>query len=187
MFLIPKRIYLNIIKNIEDPNQLKRVEDLNAETNYLEKALRFHQLKSFKSQPREENKQSPPLGREIDDSYSTVDDNKMQTEDFPQEIFDEQIETIADRPPPILSRQRTSSISAPPVYEQQNIISPVDEIPQLQQQGTREAISSQTEKDRAKFLINRAIEDILNSSSLKCPFCKRSADFKKSRIFCQTR
>ena len=42
MFLIPKRIYPNIIKNIEEPNQLNRVEDLNAETNYLEKALRFY-------------------------------------------------------------------------------------------------------------------------------------------------
>ena len=184
MFLFPKRIYLNIIKNIEDPNQLKRVKDLNAETNYLEKALRFHQLKSFKSQPGEENKQLSLSGREINNSYSTVDDNadEMQTEYFPQEIFDEQIETIANKPSPILTRQRTSSISAPPVNEQ-NIIFPVDEIPQLQQQGTREAISSPTEKDRVKFLINRAINDILNSSSLKCPLCKKSADFKKAGFF----
>ena len=100
MFLIPKRIYLNIIKNIEDPNQQKRVEDLNAETNYLEKALRFHRLKSFKSHPKEENKQSQPPAREIDDSYATVNDDEMQTEDFPQQTFNEQIETIANAPPP---------------------------------------------------------------------------------------
>ena len=183
MFLIPKRIYLNIIKNIEDPNQQKRVEDLNAETNYLEKALRFHQLKSFKSQPKEGKNQSSP-SREINDWYSLVDDNtdEMQTEYLPQEIFDKQMETIVHTPPNILTRQRISSISAPPVNEQ-NIISSVDDIPQFQQQGTREAASSQTEKDRAKFRINWAINDILNSSSLKCPFCQKSTDFKKAGFF----
>ena len=109
----------------------------------------------------------------------------MQTEYLPQEIFDEQMETIAHTPPPILTRQRTSSISAPPVNEQ-NIISSVDDIPQLQQQGTREAASSHTEKDRAKFRINWAINDILNSSSLKCPFCQKSIDFKKAGFFPDT-
>ena len=195
MFLIPKRIYLNIIKNIEDPNQKKRVEDLNAETNYLEKALRFHQLKSFKSQPKEEKKQSfksqpkeekkqSSPNREINDSYSLVDDNmnEMQTEDLPQEIFDEQMETIIHTPPPILTRQRTSSISAPPFYEQ-NTISSVDDIPQFQQQGAKEAALSQTEKDGAKLRINWAINDILNSFTLKCPFCQKSSDFKKAGFF----
>ena len=76
----------------------------------------------------------------------------------------------------------TSPISAPPVNEL-NIISSVDDIPQFQQQGTREAASSQTEKDRAKFHINWAINDILNSSSLKCPFCQKSTDFKKAGFF----
>ena len=178
MFLIPERIYLNIIKNIEDPNQKKRVEDLNAETNYLEKALQFHQLKSFKSQPKEGKKQSSP-SRQINDSYSLVGDNtnEMQTEDLPQEIFDEQVKTIFHTPPPILTRQRTSSISAPPVYEQ-NTISSLDGIPQFQQQGTREAALSQTEKDRAKLRINWAINDMLNSFTLKCPFCQKSSGFK---------
>ena len=111
MFLIPKRIDLNVIKNIADLNQLKRVEDLNAETNYLEKALRFHQLKSFKSQPKEEqpkqkDKKPSSLGGEINNSFSTVNDDEMQTEYFPLEIFDEQTtETIAHTPPPILTRQ----------------------------------------------------------------------------------
>ena len=218
MFLIPKGIYFNIVKNIEDPDQLKRVQNLNAETNYLEKALRFHQLKSFKSQPREVNEQSPP-DREINDSYATIDDDAdaMQAEYFPQQTFDEQIETIANAPPPILTRQRTSSappvaednaifpvtdlpqtianapppiltrqrtnsISAPPVAEY-NAIFPVADLPQPQQQETREAALSQTETDRAKFLINGAINDILLSSSLKCPLCKNSADFKKAGFF----
>ena len=183
MFLIPKGIYFNIVKNIEDPDQLKRVEDLNAETNYLEKALRFHQLKSFKSQPREGNKKSWP-DREINDSYATVNDDAdaMQAEYFPPQIFDEQIETIANAPPPILTRQRTSSISAPLVAEH-STISPVADFPQPQQQRTREAASAQTETDRAKLLINWAINDIPHSSSLKCPLCKKSADFKKAGIF----
>ncbi len=199
MFLIPKGIYFNIVKNIEDPDQLKRVQDLNAETNYLEKALRFHQLKSFKSQPREVNEQPSP-DREINDTYATVNDDEMQTEDFPQQTFDEQIETIANAPPPILTRQRTNSISAPPVAEhsvtrqrsnsisappvaEQNAIFPVADLPQSLPQETREATSSQTETDRAKFLINWAINDILHSSSLKCPLCKNSADFKKTGFF----
>ena len=183
MFLIPERIYLNMIKNIEDPNQQKRVEDLNAETNYLEKALRFHQLKSFKSHPNEGKKQSSPV-REINDSYSLVDDNtdEMQTEYLPQEMLDEQMETIVRTPPPILTRQKTSSITAPPVIEP-NIISPVVDVPQFQQQGAREAASSQTEKDRAKFRINWAINDIVNSSSLKCPFCQKSTNFTKAGFF----
>ena len=245
MFLIPKGIYFNIVKNIEDPDQLKRVQDLNAETNYLEKALRFHQLKSFKSQPKEVNKESSPE-REINDSYATANDDAdaMQAEYFPQQTFDEQIETIANAPPPILTRQRTSSISAPhfpqqteqietianapppiltrqrtssisaPHFPQQteqietianapppiltrqrtnsisappvaehNAIFPVADLPQSQPQETREAALSQTETDRAKFLINEAINDILHNSSLKCPFCKNSADFKKAGFF----
>ena len=201
MFLIPKGIYFNIVKNIEDPDQLKRVQDLNAETNYLEKALRFHQLKSFKSQPREVNEQPSP-DREINDSYATVNDDAdaMQAEYFPQQTFDEQIEAIANAPPPILTRQRTNSISAPPVAEhnvtrqrsnsisappvaEHNAIFPVADLPQSLPQETREAASSQTETDRAKFLINWAINDILHSSSLKCPLCKNSADFKKAGFF----
>ena len=51
-------------------------------------------------------------------------------------------------------------------------------------QGKRLRLEPET--DRAKFLINWAINDILHSSSLKCPLCKNSADFKKGRIFRQT-
>ena len=180
MFLIPKGIYFNIVKNIEDPDQLKRVEDLNAETNYLEKALRFHQLKSFKSQPKEKKKQSSP-DKEIDDSHSTVGDDdadEMQAEYVPQQTFDD----MANVPPPIHTTQTRNSISAPPLV-QHNTISPVANFPQPQQQRTREADSSQTETDRAKFLINWAINDILHSSSLKCPLCKKSTDFKKPGYF----
>ena len=74
-------------------------------TKSLEKALRFQQLKSFKSQRKEGKNQSSP-SRAINDSYSLIDDNmnEMQTEYLPQEIFDEQMETIVHTPPPILTR-----------------------------------------------------------------------------------
>ena len=178
MFLISKRIYLNLIKNIEEPNQLNRVEDLNAETNYLEKALRFYRLKSFNSQPREEGKGSSSSSGGINDTHSTVGNNTHEGQE-------EQDETIVNAPPPIVTQQKASSAattSAPP-FDEQNAISPINDFSLLQQQGTREAISSQTEKDRVKFHINRTINEMLDSFSLKCPLCKNGTNFKKAGFF----
>ena len=111
MFLIPKRIHLNIIKNIEDPNQLKRIEELNAETNYLEKALQFHRLKSFKSQPKEEEKESSS-SKGNNDTHFTVNDNsgQRQTNNSPQQISNEQ-----SAPLPVVTGQNanSSTTSAP--------------------------------------------------------------------------
>ena len=178
MFLIPKRIYLNLIKNIEEPNQLNRVEDLNAETNYLEKALRFYRLKSFNSQPREEGKGLSSSAGGINDTHYTVGNNTHEGQE-------EQDETIVNTPPPIVTEQKASSAattSAPP-FDEQNAISPINDFSLLQQQGTREAISSQTEKDRVKFHINRTINEMLDSFSLKCPLCKNGTNFKKAGFF----
>ena len=147
---------------------------------FLLQHLQFHRLKSFKSEPREEDKKSL-LGREINDTYFTVNGNasERQTNYFSQQISKEE-----RAPLPVVTRQIASfaTTSASPVDEQ-NADFPVTDFPLPQQQGTREAISSQTEKDRVKFLINQAINDISNSFSLKCPLCKKDTNFKKAGFF----
>ena len=51
MFLVPKRIYLAVREVISEDDKINQLDQLNNDTNYIEKAIQFRQQKSYKSQP----------------------------------------------------------------------------------------------------------------------------------------
>ena len=76
MILVPKRIYFAMRETFGEEDKVKQLNQLNNDTNYIEKAIQFRQQKILQVTPEALKKTVSTLADTSDLNTSTMNNNK---------------------------------------------------------------------------------------------------------------